>query len=191
MVAATSAEAALASAALPTPTAATMPTDPAPPPSADPSPIVTLRISVRGLYDSWTHCQKLADYIARFAASDRFDPEQLTTRLSTYLNEVLEFVFRARPAEGELVVSVGRASEHLVVELAVPADAALAGELRRDFERVAGDDARARYGAEFRATLERAPADAGLLELVALHGVGLDLRERGGAGVIVLTVPHE
>ncbi|MCY1063082.1 hypothetical protein [Nannocystis sp. SCPEA4] len=168
-----------------------MTSEPAPPSPPGPSPILTLRISVRGLYDSWTHCQRLADYIARFVASDRFDPEQLTTRLSTYLNEVLEYVFRARPSDGEIVVEVGRTDEHVIAELTMPADEALAARLRDDLGRVSQPDARARYEAEFQAMLTRAPAEAGLLELVALHGVELGLREAGGASVIVLTVPHE
>ena len=53
----------------------------------DRSPVVTATISVEGFVDGWIHCQHIADYLARFAASDRFDPAQLTTRLSTYLNE--------------------------------------------------------------------------------------------------------
>lgn len=168
-----------------------MTSEPAPlhPPGS--SPILTLRISVRGLYDSWAHCHRLAEYIARFVASDRFDPEQLTTRLSTYLNEVLEYVFRARPSEGEIVVEVVRTDEHVIAELTMPTDDALAERLREDLGRAAQPDARARYEAEFQAMLARPPAEAGLLELVALHGVALALRERSGASVIVLTVPHE
>lgn len=168
-----------------------MTSDLAPPSPPGPSPILTLRISVRGLYDSWTHCQRLADYIARFVASDRFDPEQLTTRLSTYLNEVLEYVFRARPSEGEIVVEVGRTDEHVIAELTIPTDEALAQRLRDDLGRVAPADARARYEAEFESMILRPPAEVGLLELVALHGVELALREGDGVGVIVLTVPHE
>jgi hypothetical protein len=169
-----------------------MTTDPAPAPtSPSPSPIITLQLSVDGLYDSFSHCQKLADYIARFAGSDRFDPEQLTTRLSTYLNEVLEYVFRARPPSGQIVVEVGRTAEHIVVELSLPTDGALAERLRGDFARVSQPDARARYTAEFHAMLETTPEDAGLLELVAFHGVTLALREEPSVSVIALSVPHE
>lgn len=168
-----------------------MTTDPAPTSAPASSPIITLKLSAAGLYDSFSHCQKLADYIARFAGSDRFDPEQLTTRLSTYLNEVIEYVFRARPADGEIVVEVGRTAEHIVVELTLPTDLALAERLRGDFVRVAAPDARARYAADFQAMLDRPPADAGLLELVALHGVTLALREAASVSVIVVTVPHE
>lgn len=168
--------------------------DPAPtlpPAPSSPSPIITLQLSAQGLHDSFSHCQQLADYVARFAGSDRFDPEQLTTRLSTYLNEVLEYVFRARPADGQIVVRVGRTEEHIVVELSLPTDLALAERLREDFARVAQPDARARYTAEFHAMLERPTAEAGLLELVAFHGVTLALREDPSVSVIVLSVPHE
>lgn len=168
-----------------------MTSESAPPSIPGPSPILTLRISVRGLHDSWTHCHRLADYIARFVASDRFDPEQLTTRLSTYLNEVLEYVFRARPTEGEIVVDVARTDAHVIAELAVPTDDALRQRLRDDLGRVSQPEARARYQAQLQAMLAGPSGESGLLELVALHGVGLALRERSGASVIVLTVPHE
>ena len=168
-----------------------MTTAPAPRPPAASTPIVTLRISARGLYDAWDHCRNLADYIARFAASDRFDPEQLTTRLSTYLNEVLEFVFRARPAGGDLVLDVARTDAHLVVALALPTDPALAERLRRDLARVTRPDARDAYAADFHTMLASPPVDAGLLELVALHGVGLDLRDGDAVTTLVLSLPHE
>lgn len=163
----------------------------APAPHRPTAPIVTLKLSARGLYDAWEHCRSLADYVARFVASDRFDPEQLTTRLSTYLNEVLEFVYRARPAGGDIVVGVYRGDTQIVVELALPTDATLAERLRRDFARFAEPDARDRYAAEFAAMLASPPADAGLLELVALHGVDLALRDGDAVSTIVLTLPHE
>ena len=100
-------------------------------------------------------------------------------------------MFRARRADGEIVVHVGRTPEHIVVELALPTDGALAERLRGDFARVALPDARERYAAEFQAMLDRPPEGAGLLELVAFHGVALALREDPSVSVIVLSVPHE
>lgn len=155
-------------------------------------PILTLRLTERGLYDRWDHCQGLAGYAARFAASDRFDPEQLTTRLASSLNEVLEYVFRARPGgEGEVALHIVRNDTQTVVEVALPTDPALAERLRSEFERLALPDARERYAAGFQAMLAGAPAEAGLLELVALHGVTLSLRDDAGAATILLSLPHE
>ncbi len=163
-------------------------------------PVISASLSVQGLTDDWGHCQQVADYLARFAASDRFDPEQLTTRLSTYLNEVLELVVRGEPAAGELVVTVLRGADRLEVEFAVPA-LPDGGELLRRVVRAAGEpDVAGAYRRGFAAQIEAgaagteaagAGADIGLLELVALHGIGLGLREAGGGLVLRMIVPHE
>lgn len=164
---------------------------PAPAPQSGTSPILTLRLSVRGLCDGRDHSHRLADFIGRFVASDRFDPEPLTTRLSTYLDEVFEHVIQARPGAGDLVVEVGRTAEHVLAELTLAADDALARRLREDLGQVARQDADAGHELECRPTRPGSPAAARLLDLAARHGVALTLRERPGACVIVLAVPHE
>lgn len=183
----------------------TSPPPPAPEAAASPviSSVIRASLSVQGLTDDWGHCQQVADYLARFAASDRFDPEQLTTRLSTYLNEVLELVVRGEPAAGELVVTVLRGADRLEVEFAVPAlpdggeqlrrsvraagEPDVAGAYRRGFAARLAADGAAAAGATDGATGD----DIGLLELVALHGIGLGLREAGGGLVLRMIVPHE
>ncbi len=173
------------------------------------SPVVTATLSTRGFVDGWSHCQHVADYLARFAASDRFDPEQLTTRLSTYLNEVLELVFRAatgRSEPGDLVIAIHRLPDRLQVEFRCPVDADSEGaaRLRRSVRRATEPDAAALYRRSFADLLaagagegdpgepaEDGDGDAGLLELVALHGITLALREASDAVVLSMTVPHE
>jgi len=184
------------------------------------TPVVTATLSIAGFVDGWIHCQHVADYLARFAASDRFDPAQLTTRLSTYLNEALELVFRSQPASpapgasGDIVLTIRRLPDRLLLELRCPAapddptnpaepggdPAARAssgvGRLRRSLRRAADPDPAAAYRRDFSRLLrdetpDSAGADAGLLELVALHGIGLELREGGDAVVLRLIVPHE
>jgi hypothetical protein len=162
--------------------------------------VVTATLSVDGFVDGWTHCQHVADYLARFAASDRFDPAQLTTRLSTYLNEVLELVYRSEPPAGDVVVAIYRLPERLQVEVRCPlasaADGAdrLAGaeRLRRSVRRASDPAAAATYRRGFLELLDGDhDGDAGLLELVALHGIKLELREASDAMVVRLQVPHE
>lgn len=145
-------------------------------PTAAPLPIVSLRISARGLHDSWAHCRMLADYVAAFASSDCTDPEQLAPRLSNYVHELLEYVFHPPAPDGDVEVGVARSPERLLVELALPARDDLRDRLRRDVARAAGP----------------APDDdlAGLLELVVRHRVGLALREEPARCVVALSVPH-
>jgi len=162
------------------------------------TPVVRASFSMQGFMDGWLHCQHAADYLARFASSDRFDPEQLTTRLSTYLNEALELVFRSAPGPGELIVTIHRQHDRLDVALACP----IAGDerMRRSVRRATEADAVATYRRGFAGLLITPPAsedlseweaDAGLLELVALHGITLALHEAGDALVLHMTVPHE
>lgn len=187
------------------------------------TPVVTATLSLAGFIDGWIHCQHVADYLARFAASDRFDPAQLTTRLSTYLNEALELVFRSdsptpptptpqphtdapQPAHtlaaaptGEIVIAIHRLPDRLQVELRCPA---ASERMRRSVRRAAEADAAATYRRDLPELLHGDPlqaggafgdaaADDGLLELVALHGIGLELHETSDAVVLRMTVPHE
>lgn len=159
------------------------------------TPVVTATLSVAGFVDGWIHCQHVADYLARFAASDRFDPAQLTTRLSTYLNELLELVFRSDPPPGDIVVAIHRLPDRLQLELRCPAASeALLRSVRRATDAEAVAAYRRDFGEHLRDdTREPDPAD-GLLELVALHGIGLEpaAPEPTGAAIVLrMTVPHE
>lgn len=160
------------------------------------SPVVTATLSLSGFADAWPHCQHVADFLARFTASDRYDPEQLTTRLSTYLHEVLELVLRAGPVPtaapaGDLEIAVRRRGDRLELDVAVPA-AGDAGELlRRSVGRAAVADPAATYRAGFAGMVRGDDEGAGLLELVAHHGVELAVADVRDRLTITLRVPHE
>ncbi len=164
------------------------------PPCDAASRVVAATLELRGLVDSWPHCQHVADFLARFAASDRFDPEQLTTRLATYLHEVLELVRRchaAGAARGDLVITLGRRGDRLQLDVAVPVDEAAGDRLRRSVRRASAADPAAAYRAEFAAAIAGDDEDAGLLELVALHGVTCTAIDAGDVLTLSLSVPHE
>ena len=191
---------------------------PGPAAAAESSPVVRASFSMQGFMAGWMQCRHVADYLARFAASDRFDPERLTTRLSTYLNEALELVFRSAPGPGQLVVTIHRRHDHLQVTLACPVTAD--DRMRRSVRRASGAEAAANYRRGLVDLLRPADdghapparedpdaweADAGLLELVALHGIILalddddnadDADNAGDAGddvtvALHMTIPHE
>jgi len=156
--------------------------------------VVVATLELRGLVDSWPHCQHVADFLARFTASDRFDPEQLTTRLATYLHEVLELVRRchaAGAARGDLVIELGRRGDRLQIAVAVPVDEAAGERLRRSVRRASASDPAATYRAEFAAAIAGEDEGTGLLELVALHGVACTVVDAGAVITVALSVPHE
>jgi hypothetical protein len=158
------------------------------------SPVVSATLSLSGFADAWPHCQHVADFLARFTASDRYDPEQLTTRLSTYLHELLELVLRggvAAAAAGDLEIAVRRRGDRLELDVAVPA-AGDAGELlRRSVDRARVPDPAAAYRAGFADMVRGDDDGAGLLELVAHHGVELAVADADERLTITLRVPHE
>jgi hypothetical protein len=163
--------------------------------------VVSATLSLGGFVAAWPHCQHVADFLARFAASDRYDPEQLTTRLATYLHEVLELVCRSHadgePEPGEaadLVVAVHRNRERLELTLTIPGPAGAGpGErLRRGVRRLGERDLAAAYRDAFTAAAAGEVDDgAGLLELVALHGITVSVVDAGDAVALTLAVPHE
>jgi hypothetical protein len=171
-----------------------LPDDPADSVAAERSPVISATLSLDGFIGDWPHCQHVADDLARFAASDRFDPEQLTTRLSTYLNEVLELVYRCQvgPPAGDLVIAIHRAADRLFVEVAVPIAADAHARLRHHVRRAGAPEAAAAYRQAFAGELADAEDDgAGLLELVALHGVTFALRETDERVAVIMSVPQE
>jgi hypothetical protein len=158
--------------------------------------VVSATLSLRSFVDAWPHCQHVADFLARFAASDRFDPEQLTTRLATYLHEVLELVFRShgdpeQAGAGDLVIAIGRRGDRLELDVVVPVDAVAGKHLRRSVRPVGGADPTAAYRAGFVAAVRGEGDGAGLLELVALHGIAVAVADAGDIITLTLTVPHE
>lgn len=159
------------------------------------SSVVRATLGLRGFVDAWPHCQHVADYMARFAASDRYDPEQLTSRLATYLHELLELVQRCHdaddPARGDLVVAISRHGDRLRLAVEVAADAAVGDRLRRSLRRAAAPAPAATYRAAFAAIVGGDDDGAGLLELVALHGVDFSCDDAGAVVRMTLSVPHE
>ncbi|MBL9099719.1 MAG: hypothetical protein JNL82_02110 [Myxococcales bacterium] len=171
--------------------------------------IVEATLSIADFADAWPHCRHVADFLARFAASDRYDPEQLTTRLSTFLHEALELVLRSRgprpaadatePASthladqhaGDLVVAIHRRGDRLELALAVPAGGAAGEALRRSVRRAAAPDAAAAYRAGFAAAIDGDEDGVGLLELVAHHGLELGVDDTAERLALTLRVPHE
>jgi hypothetical protein len=153
--------------------------------------VISLRLALPGFAGAWSHCGGLADYIARYAASDRYDPEGLTTQLATYINELLELLTRQGFSRGELGVHVHRQGEALAVRLRLPGDPAQLSALAQLFAHLDAPDLEAAYRARLpHLTGAPHPADP-LLELAAVFGVRPVLEASEGHLEITLTVAAE
>jgi hypothetical protein len=154
-------------------------------------PVLTTRLSAAEMVGDFRRCAVTADYVAGYAASDRFDPLELSSRLSACLGEVLELAHRHGSPEGEVVLEVARESAGLRVRVAIPVDPARRAWLREALALVEGVDAGDRYRAGFLGMLQGTPPGAGLLEQVALHGVEAHVEEVPGGLVVTVRVPDD
>lgn len=162
----------------------------APPGSGGDRHVMSVRLALPGFVDSWSHCGGLADFVARFAASDRYDPEGLTTRISSHLDEILEVLFGV-VAVGHADVDVHRRDDAVEVACDVPVDDAQSAELARIFRGLEGRDLRAEYRELLPHLLVEMRPEAAILEMAGLHGVVPVLEVAPGRARITLTIAAE
>jgi len=160
------------------------------PPDAAPR-VISVRLALPGFAGAWSHCGGLADYLARYAASDRFDPEALTTQLGTYINELLELLVRQGFDRGELCVDLYRRGDALALHLRLPGGREQRAALAAIFAHLDLPDLDAAYRARLPLlTSAPHPADP-LLELAAVFGVRPVLEDSDEHLHLTLTVPAE
>lgn len=168
---------------------------PAAPAIAPPGPggvrhVMSVRLALPGFVDSWSHCGGLADFVARYSASDRYDPEGLTTRISSHLDEILEVLF-AVVAVGHADVDVHRRDDAVEVACEVPVDDVQSADLVRIFGGLLGRDLRAEYRELLPHLLVEPRPEAAILEMAGLHGVVPAIEVSPGRARITLTIAAE
>ena len=150
--------------------------------------IVAAKFTVNGFARQWGHCHLLANYLARFVSANEADPERHATQLSTFVNELLEVVFRNHGEDGEIEVIFRKRARHVVLQVTVPV-----AEQHRMFYRMAVKVVgQPDLKGWFRARIED-PSDGedpmlGLLELVAVYTCTLTLAEPSGSNRLSLFI---
>ena len=158
--------------------------------SAEPSKVISMRLALSGFSETWAQCRVVADYIARYAASDRFDPEGLATQISSFVNEVLELSF-ANHGEGTMGVDVTREEVAVHVSCVFPTNDEVTAAFQRALGGLSSPDIQARHRQGFLALLD-APDPAGaFVEMAAVHGVAPQLTLRDDSLLVSLTIPAE
>jgi len=148
--------------------------------------IVAAKFTVNGFARQWGHCHLVANYLARFVSANEADPERHATQLSTFVNELLEVVFRNHGDDGEIEVIFRKHVRQVVLQLAIPV-----ADQHRMFYRMAVKMVnQPDLKGWFRARLQD-PADGedpmlGLLELVAVYRCTLALTEPAGSNRLSL-----
>ena len=123
----------------------------------------------------WSHCDRLATYVARMVSHNRTDSLLYANLFSSALNELLETAFRAHRDVGEIVCSVSRAGPVDRIELTIPSDKSVQVFYDEAVEIVRSEDVADRY---FDALLAEGALDPhiGLLELAVDYKARLSLK---------------
>lgn len=150
------------------------------------APVVTLRMPTDGFAKSWSHCQLLADFLARYASSNFFDSERYSSLLSCLLNELVEFVFRLHLPQRELTFDVFKRAEVVIVQLTIPADARQRESYRSHLQNL--DEQTLRTSLQLPPAAE-VDAHHGLIELATMYGLQINLSEQPDHEAVLLTVP--
>lgn len=159
-------------------------------PSADEAkPVLEIRVSTNGLCASWLHCQLIADFAARFSCSNYFDSQRYASQVSSVLNELLEVAHRLHQPAGELRLEVVQQQQQaLALYVHIPVDEHQRARYRALF------DALAQAGPELRSQLlpplaAEVPERSALVELVAIYGYPLELRNHPDDTHVTLVAP--
>jgi hypothetical protein len=154
-------------------------------------PIVAIQLSADSFSSNWVHCQQLADFLARVAASDRHDAEHHATLLSHFLNELLELVYRLHAPARVIQVCVFKTGDELLVEFTIPINDDTERAYRELFSTLGDGDSR-EFLRQYIQKLPTAGSDSetSFLELAGIYKMKLELRSTDArAQTLVLSMP--
>jgi len=144
--------------------------------------IMAARFSVGGFARQWGHCHLLANFLARYVSANEGDPERHATLLSTFINELLEVVFRhhAGDTNGQIELIFRKRARHVVLQLTVPVTEANRVFYRMAVQIVNQPDLKSWFRARLEEPAEGEDAMLGLLELAAVYSCTLAITEPSG-----------
>jgi len=161
--------------------------------------VISANFSAAGFTKRWTHCNQLANFLARYVSAGEPDPERQATLLSTFINEVLEIFYR-RHHNGRVQLTFRRRGNRIELRAEVPADLDSRAFYASTIRVLTRPDLEAWY----RDWLERVPgldeeegaagsgpdldiSAVGVLELVAVYDTVVRLEESTDGRTIVLS----
>ncbi|MCA9688928.1 MAG: hypothetical protein KC636_04915 [Myxococcales bacterium] len=159
-------------------------------PDAQRRPVVAVQLSCESYAESWQHCQQVADFVARVAASDRFDAERHTTLFSNFINELLELVFRMHAPGRAVVLQVFKVVDELLLELTVPVDGETEAAYRELFAGLEAGDHREFLRTHIHKVSGKVPStETSLYELAGIFEMKLNLRAEEAGRSMLLSMP--
>ena len=148
--------------------------------------IMAAKFTVGGFARQWGHCHLLANFLARYVSANEGDPERHTTLLSTFVNELLEVVFRNHSEDGEIELIFRKRGRHVVFQLTIPVTEANRMFYRMAVKMVNQPDLKAWFRARLEEPAEGEDTMLGMLELVAVYTCTFTLSEPAGSNRLSL-----
>jgi hypothetical protein len=139
--------------------------------------IMAARFTAGGFARQWGNCHLLANYLARYVSANEGDPERHATLLSTFINEVLEVVFRNHAHEGQIELVFRKKGRHVILQLTVPVSESNRVFYRMAVQIVNQPDLKTWYRARLEEPAEGEDTMLGILELAAVYGCALTISE--------------
>jgi hypothetical protein len=151
------------------------------------APLIRVDFCAADLAADWHQCDRIANYLARTASSDRADTFLHANLLSTALNELFEIAFVQHRPDGKITCELLRSGPADRVELTIPVDAAQRAFYRQQVDYVRSANVSELYA---EALLSEAAQDTaiGLLELAADYAADITLDESLDASHLKLVV---
>jgi hypothetical protein len=139
--------------------------------------IVAARFTAGGFAQQWAHCHLLANFLARYVSANEGDPERHATLLSTFINELLEVIYRNHATQGQIELIFRRRARRILLQITIPVD-----EPNRMFYRMAVQivnqpDLKSWYRARLEEPADGEDAMLGLLELAAVYSCTFTISE--------------
>jgi hypothetical protein len=150
--------------------------------------IVSARFSVSGFARQWAHCHLLANYLGRYASSNEGDPERHATMLSTFVNELLETIYRNHSGEGQIELVFRKKIRRVILQATVPVRESQRVFYRMAVQLVCQPDLKRWFRARLEDPGEGEDGMLGLLELVAVYGCTATLTEPPDSNRITLAL---
>ncbi len=148
-------------------------------------PLLELGLPCDEFLAEWSHCDRMATYLARQVSYARSDPAFSSNLLSSALNELLETVFRARPEAGQFRCSLSRAGSIDRIALSLPCGDTVEQFFRESIDAASGAGAIERYEAALLSQDTLDPA-IGLFELALDYDARFSVK-REDKGQMLLT----
>lgn len=142
------------------------------------APLLEIALGTETFSANWSHCDRIATYIARMVSHNRTDSLLYSNLFSSALNELLETAFRAHRGDGEISCSVLRSGPVDRISLTIPCDEKLRAFYRGAIDDLAAADVADRYVSALLSDGDLDPR-IGLLELAVDYKAALSIAPTG------------